>query len=240
MFESSLSGRKFHLLQKLGEREQRLLRRRRVQPCLRGSHEAVSEQLKDNLRRDSKAIIFSDSLFLTLYRLPDTMAFARGLMWRVLDKRIPSRIAIAQGSFSTLRYDLTLLERPQSIRPTFLGTGVVRAYQAERAVKAKIAISIDESVRPFAGDFTQGEVMELPAPEGTVFAIGNLLFDSTDNTTEERDRCYKNARRALRAMRKASDPNFYRYYDFGMGTLDQMPRAMRPAVIDRSMSTRVA
>lgn len=187
----------------------------------RGFHEAVSEQIKDHLRRDSNAIIFSDSVFLTLYRLSDIMAFARGLMWRLLAKKIPGRIAIAQGSFSTLRYASDIAGEAAIYSTHFLGTGVVRAYQAERAVKG-IAISIDESVRPFAGDFVQGEVVQLPAPQGPVYAIGNILFDVNDNAPNERDKRYKNARRSLNAMRSASEQDFHRYYDFAINMLDQM------------------
>ncbi|MBI3048393.1 MAG: hypothetical protein HYY76_08765 [Acidobacteria bacterium] len=187
----------------------------------RGFHEAVSDQIKEHLRRDSKAIIFSDSVFLTLYRLPDIMAFARGLMWRLLTNRIPSRIAVAQGSFSTLRYASDIAGEAAVYSTQFLGTGVVRAYQAERAIKG-IAISIDESVRPFADELAAGEVLPLPAQQGSVYAIGNLLFDETDNTSEARKKRLRTARRALHAMRTASDQNFHGYYDFALNALDQM------------------
>jgi hypothetical protein len=93
----------------------------------RGFHAAVSGQINEHLRRDSKAIIFSDSVFVTLYRLPDIVGFARGLMWRFLTKRIPARIAIAQGSFSTLRYASDIAGDAAIYSTQFLGTGVVKA-----------------------------------------------------------------------------------------------------------------
>jgi hypothetical protein len=49
----------------------------------RAFYRAVSEQLQGHLRRDVKAIVFSDSVFVTLYTLRDLMGFARGLMWRL-------------------------------------------------------------------------------------------------------------------------------------------------------------
>jgi hypothetical protein len=187
----------------------------------RGFHTAVEEQCKLHVRRDSKAIIFSDSVFLTLYHLPDIMGFARGLMWKLLTKKIPARIAIAQGSFSTLRYASDIAGDAAIYSTQFLGTGVVRAYRAERTVKG-IGISIDETVQAGAGELALGEIFTLPEKIGSVYAMGNFLFHGEDNTRENRAKRHKEAQRALKAMRTASDAGFHRYYDFALEKLDAM------------------
>lgn len=193
-------------------------------PRFRGFHKAVSSQINEHLRRDSKAIVFSDSVFVTLYRLPDIMGFARGLMWRFLSNRIPARIAIAQGSFSTLRFASDIAGDAAIYSTQFLGTGVVKAYQAERAVKG-IAISLDESVMPFIGDLQLGEVFQLPEPQGSVPAVGNFIYHGTDNASEHRDKRVKDARAALSAMKRKAAREFHHYYDFALNNLERMRNA---------------
>jgi hypothetical protein len=190
-------------------------------PRFRGFHKAVSSQINDHLRRDSKAIIFSDSVFVTLYKLPDIMGFARGLMWKFLSNRIPARMAIAAGSFSTLRYASDIAGDAAIYSTQFLGTGVVKAYQAERMVKG-IAIALDESVMPFVGELQPGEVFMLPAPQEKVSAIGNFIFHGTDDTPDHREKRVKDARSALSAMRKKADRKFHHYYDFAVNNLEPL------------------
>lgn len=160
-------------------------------------------------------------MFVTLYRLPDIVGFARGLMWKFLTKRIPARIAIAQGSFSTLRYASDIAGDAAVYSTQFLGTGVVKAYQAERAVKG-IAISIDDSVLPFTNELRPGEILPLTAPHGTVSAIGNFIYHGTENGSEQRAKRHKDARTALNSMRNKAHRDFHGYYDFALGNLDQM------------------
>lgn len=193
----------------------------------RGFHTAVTEQLQDHLRRDIKAIVFSDSVFVSLYNLPDLMGFARGLMWKLLAKKIPARMGIAQGTFASLRYGSDIAGEAALHSSQFLGTGVVKAHRAEGAIKG-VAICIDESVRPFVGELHPAELLQLPEISGSVFAIGNLVFQRTEQALANRDKRHKDARRHLNAMRKASLENFFEYYDFALGNLDQMRDQWRP------------
>jgi hypothetical protein len=187
----------------------------------RGFHIAVSEQLQEHLRRDIKAIVFSDSAFVSLYNLPDLLGFARGLMWRLLSKKIPARMGIAQGTFASLRYGSDIAGDAAIHSSQFLGTGVVKAHRAEGSVKG-VAICIDESVEPYVAELDPAELVRLIPKQGSASAIANLVFHRTEQTVAHRDKRHKEARRLLTAMKNASDSAFHHYYDFALGKLDPM------------------
>ena len=96
-------------------------------------HRCLNEARID-LQRLGKgtAIVFSDSGFFRIDSLADAVEIARQLMFRLVDSEVPVRMGIAQGSFRMLR---TLTDTSQHVSfhmSQFLGTGIVRAYQAER------------------------------------------------------------------------------------------------------------
>jgi hypothetical protein len=184
-------------------------------------HKAVSGQIGEHLRPDSKAIVFSDSVFVALKKLPDLMGFARGLMWRFLSHGIPARMGIAYGSFAALRYASDIAGEAATYSTQFLGTGVVQAYQAERAVKG-IAVCIHSSILRFEDQLHPSELLRLPAPVENAFGIGNFIYHGIDNAPNHRATRYQKARQSLNAMRRKSTREFHVYYDFALQNLDAM------------------
>jgi hypothetical protein len=78
------------------------------------------------------AIIFSDSAFFALDTLDKAITLARSLMYSLVTSDVPVRIGIAHGSFRGLRFNSDTSDQTFVHMSQFLGTGVVRAYKAER------------------------------------------------------------------------------------------------------------
>jgi hypothetical protein len=78
------------------------------------------------------AIVFSDCGFFRIDAIDDAIEIARQLMFRLVDCEVPTRMGIAQGTFRMLRVMTDTSQQVSFHMSQFLGTGIVRAYQAER------------------------------------------------------------------------------------------------------------
>ena len=77
------------------------------------------------------AITFSDSVFIATNHLFEATTFAANLAQSTLSQKIPVRMGIAFGSFAALRFRSDVSADGGDHAAQFLGTAVVRAYQAE-------------------------------------------------------------------------------------------------------------
>jgi hypothetical protein len=77
------------------------------------------------------AITFSDSAFIVTQSLSECVAIATHLAQSLLQNNIPSRAAIAWGSFASIRFKSDIIGEWGEHSAHFLGTGVVHSSSAE-------------------------------------------------------------------------------------------------------------
>lgn len=77
------------------------------------------------------SITFSDSAYIATKYLGDALKIISNLMCRFLISKVPVRAGIALGTFETLRFKTDIKLDSGEHASHFLGTGVVKAFQAE-------------------------------------------------------------------------------------------------------------
>lgn len=77
------------------------------------------------------SITFSDSAFIVTQDLNDAIYVINYLMCRFLSNGVPVRVGIALGTFEAIRFKSDIMTDSSEHAAHFLGTGVVRACQAE-------------------------------------------------------------------------------------------------------------
>jgi hypothetical protein len=85
------------------------------------------------MRHAVTAITFSDSVFVATNDLYDAAIFAADLAFAMLSGGVPVRMGLGFGSFAALRFRSDVSADGGDHAAQFLGTSVVRAYQAERS-----------------------------------------------------------------------------------------------------------
>ena|SRR6202140_3922611 len=94
------------------------------------------------------AIVFSDSAFFRLETLDNAIHLARTLMFELVTSDIPVRMGLARGSYRMLRFVTDSSANVYFHMSQFLGSGVVRAYQAERSGVAGLRILLHPNLEP--------------------------------------------------------------------------------------------
>jgi hypothetical protein len=98
------------------------------------------------------AITFSDSVFVATTQLYQATSFAANFARSMLSQKIPMRIGIAFGSFAALRFRSDVSDDGGDHAAQFLGSSVVRAYQAEKCGIKGMRILLHPSIEPLLGD----------------------------------------------------------------------------------------
>ncbi|MFZ1145662.1 MAG: hypothetical protein ACLQPN_17530 [Bryobacteraceae bacterium] len=78
-----------------------------------------------------QSIVFSDSAFVVFRDLNTAMYFAQVFMRDLISFRVPARMGIGRGTFRGLRFATDTSDEVKRHSSQFLGTGVIRAHQAE-------------------------------------------------------------------------------------------------------------
>lgn len=157
------------------------------------------------------AIIFSDSAFIRMNTLEDAIHIARTLMFELVTSDIPARMGIAQGSYRMLRFLTDSSNNVSFHMSQFLGTGVVRAYQAERCGIPGLRILLHPELEPF---LDKEEMRIIPATPGREM---RLPVQSEVNYLEEDNHLGPNYQDciqfdSLRSMASFADPQFQYHY----------------------------
>lgn len=79
------------------------------------------------------AIVFSDSAFFQIDTLENAIHLSRTLMFELVTSETPVRMGLARGSYRMLRFLTDSSIHVSFHMSQFLGTGIVRACQAERS-----------------------------------------------------------------------------------------------------------
>jgi hypothetical protein len=95
-------------------------------------HRALDIRVSELVNADPlQSIVFSDSAFV-VFRDPNTaIYFAQAFMRDLISFRIPVRMGIGPGTFRGLRLTTDISDEVRRHSSQFLGTGVIRAHQAE-------------------------------------------------------------------------------------------------------------
>ncbi len=115
-------------------------------------------------RHPLTAITFSDSVFVATNYLFEATSFAVNLAQSMLSRKIPVRMGIAFGSFIALRFRSDVSADGGDHAAQFLGTAVVRAYQAEKCGIKGMRILLHPSVESLLADSTHNPASP---PHGT-------------------------------------------------------------------------
>ncbi len=78
-----------------------------------------------------QTIVFSDSAFVVFRDLNTATYFAQAFMRDLISFRVPARMGIGRGTFRGLRLTTDISDEVRRHSSQFLGTGVIRAHQAE-------------------------------------------------------------------------------------------------------------
>jgi class 3 adenylate cyclase len=105
-----------------------------------------------NMRHPLTAITFSDSAFIATANLYQAARIAVDLVQSLLPQKIPVRIGIACGTFAAVRFRSDISSEGGEHAAHFLGTGVVRAYAAERCGIKGVRILLHTSTEEYLTD----------------------------------------------------------------------------------------
>jgi hypothetical protein len=95
-------------------------------------HRLLDIRVTELMRADPlQTVVFSDSAFVVFRDLNCAMYFAQAFMRDLMLFRIPTRMGIGQGTFRGLRLTTDISDQVRRHSAQFLGTGVIRAHQAE-------------------------------------------------------------------------------------------------------------
>lgn len=100
------------------------------------------------------AITFSDSVFVATNYLFEAATFATSLIQSMLSQQIPLRIGLGFGSFAALSFRSEVSTEGGDHAAQFLGTAVVRSYQAERCGIKGLRVLLHPSVESLIADDT--------------------------------------------------------------------------------------
>ena len=110
------------------------------------------------------AIVFSDCGFFRIDSIDDAIEVARQLMFRLVDCGVPARMGIAQGTFRMLRVMTDTSQQVSFHMSQFLGTGIVRAYQAERCGASGLRILLHPNLLSSL-DLERHRIIAIPPAE---------------------------------------------------------------------------
>ena len=94
------------------------------------------------------AIVFSDSAFLRIDTLEHALEISRSLMYELVIGDVPARMGLAIGSYRMLRFLSDSSAQVTFHMSQFLGTGVIRAHQAESCGAPGLRILLHPNLEP--------------------------------------------------------------------------------------------
>ncbi len=94
------------------------------------------------------AIVFSDSAFFRIDTLDNAIHLARTLMFELVTSGMPVRMGLARGSYRMLRFLTDSSTHVSFHMSQFLGTGIIRSYQAERCGVPGLRILLHPDLEP--------------------------------------------------------------------------------------------
>lgn len=158
------------------------------------------------------AIVFSDSPFFRIDTLENAIHLARLLMFEMVTSEVPVRMGLVRGSYRMLRFLTDSSAQVSFHMAQFLGTGVVRAYQAEHCGIAGLRILLHPDLEPF---LDKGALRIVPAKPSLMMRLNvryevNYLDATPDHSGPDFDDCIQFD--CLRSMAGETDKAFQYHY----------------------------
>jgi hypothetical protein len=124
-------------------------------------HRTLDIHISKALNADPlQSIVFSDSAFVVFRDLNTAMWFAQSCMRNLILLGVPVRMGIGRGTFRGLRLTTDISDEVRRHSSQFLGTGVIRAHEAESCGLKGLRIFIhpdSEMKEDWPGDFCEVE-----------------------------------------------------------------------------------
>lgn len=105
------------------------------------------------------SITFSDSAYIATKYLNDAVKIITYLMCGFLRNKVPARAGIALGTFETLRFKTDIKMDSGEHASHFLGTGVVKAFQAESCGIKGMRVLIHPSIEPLLNKESNADII---------------------------------------------------------------------------------
>jgi hypothetical protein len=122
-------------------------------------HRTLDIRISELINADPlQSIVFSDSAFVVFRDLNTAIYFAQSFMRDLISFRVPVRMGIGRGTFRGLRLTTDISDEVRRHSSQFLGTGVIRAHEAESCGLKGLRIFIHpdvEMAEDWPGDFCE-------------------------------------------------------------------------------------
>lgn len=200
-------------------------------------HRALDIHISDLVNVDPlQSIVFSDSAFVVFRDLNTAIYFAQVFMRDLISFRVPVRMGIGRGSFRGLRLTTDISDEVRRHSSQFLGTGVIRAHQAESCGLKGLRIFIhpDADMKEnWPGDFCA--VPEITEPQRVARPITQELnyiphepeFIPRAGGAQTADDAYGEIVTAVTAMMNASPARTRVHYEQTFAALARMRDAYK-------------
>jgi hypothetical protein len=200
-------------------------------------HRALDIRISEAMNADPlQSIVFSDSAFVVFRDTNTAMGFAQEFMRDLISFRVPARMGIGRGSFRGLRLTTDISDEVRRHSSQFIGTGVIRAHQAESCGLKGLRILIHPEAdlrQDWPGDFCP-----VPEPEEnqrlrvSVVQELNYLphapdFTPTAGGPQTIDEAYDEIVTAVTQMKNASPESEKAHYDHTFAALARMRAAYK-------------
>src|ERR1035437_5434794 len=158
------------------------------------------------------AIVFSDSAFFRIDSLENAIHLARTLMFELVTSETPVRMGLARGSYRMLRFLMDSSAHVSFHMSQFLGTGIVRAYEAERCGVPGLRILLHPNLEPLLDKEALGIIPVEPSLKTrlNVQSEVNYLDPIRDRSGQDYDDCLQFD--SLRSMAGVTDEAYQYHY----------------------------
>jgi hypothetical protein len=200
-------------------------------------HRALEIRVSELVNADPlHSIVFSDSAFVVFRDLNTAIYFAQAFMRNLISFRVPVRMGIGRGTFRGLRLTTDISDEVRRHSSQFLGTGVIRAHQAESCGLKGLRIFIhpdSEMKEDWPGDFcevaddTPQRTLLCPVTRELNYVEHSPDFTPKPGGTQTTDEAYNELVIAVSEMMNASPERARVQYHETLAALARMRDAYR-------------
>lgn len=205
------------------------------------------------MRHPLTAITFSDSVFIATSHFFHAADIAVNLARSTLTSKVPVRMGIAHGSFAALRFRSDVSADGGNHASQFLGSAVVRSYQAEKCGIRGMRIFIHPSAEPLLVDRSHnppsnpiGTTAVRPLPVSTGESANQCRVQYEVNYWDLAATKEAHAWRSLQDMWAAAPEPYKEHYQATAAAIDRMRTAqgespladLRRRTLPRAMSVK--
>jgi len=200
-------------------------------------HRTLDLRISELVNADPlQSIVFSDSAFVVFRDQNSAIYFAQAFMRDLIRFKVPVRMGVGQGTFRGLRLTTDISDEVRRHSSQFLGTGVIRAHQAESCgLKGlRILIHPDSKLKEdWPGDFCEVEnwvpqpTMSRPVTHELNYLDHEPDFAPVPGGPQTVDEAYDELVGCINTMMNGSPASTSIHYQQTLTALAQMQKAHR-------------